>query len=161
MIALRPIVPRDRDAFQAFVRGLSAGARLNRFLMPVRELSPASLMALTMPDQARHVALVATEDARIVGEGRYVALGSGGRAEFAVVVADDWQRHGIGARLLGTLMLEARRAGLHALEGEVLRTNTAMLAFVRRLGFCLKDCPGDARLAIAERELVDWARLAA
>src|SRR5262245_12786130 len=112
MTALRPLVPEDREAFQAFVRDLSAGARLNRFLMPVRELGPASLDALTTPDQAHHIALVAVEGERIVGEGRYVALGDSGRAEFAIAVADDHQRQGIGTRLIMELLRAARRAGL-------------------------------------------------
>jgi acetyltransferase len=153
MTALRPLLPEDREAFQAFVRGLSAHARLNRFLAPIRELSPAALDALTRADQARHVALVATEDGRIVGEARYVALGASGHAEFAVAVADGSQRSGIGARLLGALVHLARQAGLQVLEGEVLRTNDAMLRLLRRAGFHLSTCVGDARLARAEREL--------
>ena len=160
MTALRPLLPEDREAFQAFVRGLSAHARLNRFLAPIRELSPAALDALTRADQARHVALVATEDGRIVGEARYVALGASGHAEFAVAVADGSQRSGIGARLLGALVHLARQAGLQVLEGEVLRTNAAMLAFVRRFGFSVRSCPGEAYLVIAERQL-DRVRRAA
>lgn len=147
-------MPQDRDAFQDFVRGLSADARANRFLAPVKELSPATLEAMTQPDQSRHVALVATEGGRIIGEGRYVAVAGNGRAEFAIAVADDWQRKGIGARLLASLMVAARLAGLQALEGEVLRTNTAMLNFAKRVGFALKGCSGDARLLVAERILV-------
>jgi acetyltransferase len=150
----RPLVPEDRDAFQDFVRNLSPDARANRFLAPVKELSPATLEAMTQPDQTRHVALVATEGGRIIGEGRYVAVAGNGRAEFAIAVADDWQRKGIGARLLASLMVAARFAGLQALEGEVLRTNTAMLEFARRVGFALKGCNGDARLLVAERILV-------
>jgi acetyltransferase len=151
--ALRPLLPQDREAFQEFVRGLSAHARLNRFLAPIRELSPAALDALTRADQARHVALVATEDGRIVGEARYVALGASGHAEFAVAVADESQRHGVGARLLGALIRMARQAGLQVLEGEVLRTNTAMLRFLQRAGFRMSVCDGDARLAYVERVL--------
>lgn len=153
MTALRPIVPSDRDAFQAFVSRLSTEARIHRFLIPVRELSPSALETLTRPDQARHVALVATEDGAIVGEGRYVALADTGRAEFAIAVADDWQRQGIGARLLGALMAAARSAGLQSLEGEVLRTNAAMLGLMRRYGFRSSICPGDARIACVERPL--------
>jgi acetyltransferase len=154
VITFRPIVAQDREAFQAFVRGLSLESRLNRFLFPVRELAPATLEALTQPDQARHVGLIALDGAEIVGEGRYVALGDSGRGEFAIAVTDEWQRQGIGARILGALMAAARRAGLAALEGEVLRSNAAMLKFMRRAGFRLSNCPGDARLTLVERELI-------
>jgi acetyltransferase len=154
MTGLRPIVPGDRAAFQSFVRGLSHDTRTNRFLTPVQELSPAMLDAMTQADQGRHVALVATEGDRIIGEGRYVSLAANGRAEFALAVADDWQRQGIGAKLLGALVAAARQAGLRALEGEVLRTNTAMLRFVQRAGFRLTNCAGDARLLMTERTLL-------
>jgi acetyltransferase len=153
MATLRPIVGEDGDAFQAFVRGLSVQSRLHRFLFPVKELGPGALAALTQPDQALHVGLVAVAGGEIVGEGRYVTLGESGRAEFAIAVADAWQRQGIGAHLLDALMASARRAGLHALEGEVLRTNTGMLEFMKRAGFRRRRSADDARLTIVEREL--------
>lgn len=155
MIALRPLCPQDAFAFQKFVRELSPESRLHRFLFPVRELAPRLLAALTRPEQPCHVALAALEGSTIIGEGRYVALGDSGRAEFAIAVADPWQRKGVGALLLEALSDAARRAGLATLQGEVLRTNAAMLAFTRRAGFRLKICPGDATLAIAERDLRD------
>src|SRR5689334_19186320 len=115
---IRPITGADADAFQAFVQGLSIDSRTNRFLFPVRELSPASLQALTQADQQRHVALVALAGEVIVGEGRYVVLGDTGKAEFALAVADGLQRTGIGGRLIHALLEMARRAGLSALEGD-------------------------------------------
>ena len=152
MIALRPLCAQDAAAFQQFVRGLSVESRLHRFLVPLRELAPALLARLTQPEPSRHVAVAAVDGDRIVGEGRFVVLGESGRAEFAIAVADEWQRHGIGARLLGFLTAAARQAGLAALEGEVLRTNTAMLRFARRAGFSAK-ASSDARLTVVERNL--------
>ena len=157
MIALPPIVAQDREAFHAFVRELSPESRTNRFLVPVRELAPATLAALTEPDQARHVGLVAVDGDRIVGEARFVALGDSGHGEFAIAVTDHWQRMGIGARLLAALSAAARRAGIAVLEGEILRTNRAMLDFVRHAGFRLRPCPGDAHLVVAEREAEQFA----
>jgi acetyltransferase len=153
MITLRPIGPRDARAFQAFIQGLSMQARLNRFLFPVKELGPSSLAALTQADQRGHVGLVALEGDRIVGEARYVELGDTEHAEFALAVADERQRRGVGTLLLGALMEAAERASVIALEGEILRSNTAMLEFMRRKGFRLKSCLGDARLLVAERLL--------
>jgi acetyltransferase len=153
MLAIRSIGPADRDAFQAFVQSMSQETRTNRFFSPVRELSPAILEALTEPDQKRHVGLVAIEGGQIVGEARYVQLGQSGRGEFAIAVTDEWQRQGIGARLLGALQSAARSAGLLFLGGEVLRTNVPMLRFSTHAGFQLKSCPEDARLAMVERSL--------
>jgi acetyltransferase len=150
---IRPITPGDGDAFQAFVQGMSVESRTNRFLFPVRELSPASLQALTHADQQRHVGLVALAGEHIVGEGRYVVLEDSGKAEFALAVADERQRKGIGTRLLQALIDTARRAQLVALEGDILRSNRAMLQFLRKQGFEMRNCVGDARVLLAEKLL--------
>jgi acetyltransferase len=153
MIAIRKLEARDRESFQAFIRELSGESRVNRFLAPVQELAPAVLGVLTQPDQARHVALVAVEGDRIIAEGRYVTLEDGRRGEFAIAVADERQRQGIGSRMLGVLMAAARRAGLAILEGDVLRSNAPMLGLMRRAGFRLKPAPGNAGIVVAECEL--------
>ena len=152
MIALRPLCAQDSAAFQQFVRGLSPESRLHRFFVPLRELAPGLLASLTQPDMSRHVAVAAVEGDTIIGEGRFVALGDSGRAEFAIAVTDEWQRRGIGARLLGFLTAAARQAGLAVLQGEVLRTNGGMLGLAARAGFSRKAC-ADARLTVVERNL--------
>jgi acetyltransferase len=161
VITLRPIGPADAPAFQAFVQGLSLASRTNRFLFPVREVAPDLLRVLTHADQQRHVALAAVDDhtGAIIGEGRFVALGGGGRAEFAVAVSDAWQRRGIGARLLAALVSRARGARLQFLEGEILHNTNGMLQFLRATGFRLRNCPGDASVVLAELELALAPRL--
>lgn len=150
MLSIRPISPQDRAAFAEFVHELSPESRANRFLHPVKEVAPAFLDALTRTQPGKHLCLIAEDEGRIVAEARVVAL-EDGRGEFALAVADDWQRQGLGAKLLRALMDAARRGGLTRIEGEILRTNKAMLSFMRRTGFHLSICEGDARLATAER----------
>ena len=155
-VVARPVLPQDAELEQSLVRGLSADARYQRFLGPVRELSPQLLEQMTRIDYERHVALVAEtfDDGapRVVAEARYV-LDAGGRdAEFAVVVADDWRRLGLAARLICMLCGHARESGLASLYGEVLATNRPMLELLRRLGFARRRHPGDARLVLASIE---------
>lgn len=151
-VTVRPVLPQDAELEQRLVRGLSAQSRYARFLSPIRELSPQWLERLTRIDYARHVALVAESfdghsRARAVGEARYVVDASGTAAEFALLTADDWRRTGLGAGMLGMLIGHARRAGLQALYGDVLRDNDAMLGLARRLGFRRGSHPDDARLS--------------
>lgn len=152
-VTLRPVLPQDDELQQRLVRSLSPAARTQRFFAPIRELPADWLRRMTQVDHRHHVALVAESfddapgpAATPVGEARYVIGEHDDAAEFALVVADAWQRHGIGRRLLASLRDHAHAAGLARLEGEVQAGNAAMLALARRLGFELRAHPGDARL---------------
>ena len=150
-VTLRPVLPQDGELQQQLVRSLSPASRTQRFFAPIRELPRDWLERMTLVDHDRHVALVAESfdadgGAIAVGEARYVVGADAASAEFALAVADDWQRLGIGARLLASLRDHARSVGLERLEGEVRCGNHAMLQLARRLGFALRAHPLDARL---------------
>jgi acetyltransferase len=51
------------------------------------------------------------------------------------MVSDQWQGRGIGARLMRSLMKNARDRGFRTINGEVLTVNTRMLALAKSLGF--------------------------
>jgi len=149
-VTLRPMLPQDVELEQGLVRRLSVQARYNRFFVPIRELSKNVLEQLAHVDHRHHVALVAETFvdgvAQAVGEAQYVVDETSRDCEFAVVVADEWQRHGIATRLVESLIEHARHAGLRHMFGDVLATNDAMLAMMRKLGFRRNTQPGDARL---------------
>lgn len=146
---LRPIRPEDAQIEQEFVRNLSAESRYYRFMDAVRELSPRMLEHFTRVDYDRHLALIAVAETgggeTQLGVARYVA-DDRRRCEFAIVVADNWQRKGLGELLMRALMDAARAAGMAVMEGEVLASNSKMLQFVARLGFSARFDERDARV---------------
>jgi acetyltransferase len=157
-LLVRPLAARDRELLQDFVRGLSPTARYQRFQGGIRELSPAVLTQLMDVDYHERMALVAvvSEDGRrrIIGEARYApALDGAGAAEFALAVADAWQRHGIGQLLFGRLLRYAARNGVARMQGDVLHGNAAMLGLARRFGFSARLHPDGAWLTRVERRL--------
>ncbi|MFT0533234.1 GNAT family N-acetyltransferase [Castellaniella hirudinis] len=142
---LRPIRPEDATLLQEFIRGLSDESRYMRFVSMLRELTPRMLARYTRIDYDREVALVATMQVpnpenrgllreRIVGFAHYLRNADGQGAEYALVIADDWQRRGLGARLMTSLLQVARRQGLTYIEGIVLSSNRAMLGLMTSLG---------------------------
>lgn len=142
---LRPIRPEDAILLQEFIRDLSDESRYMRFVSMLRELTPRMLARYTRIDYDREVALVATIQIpnpenrgllreRIVGFAHYLRNADGQGAEYALVIADDWQRRGLGARLMSSLIQVARRQGLGYIEGLVLSTNRAMLGLMTSLG---------------------------
>lgn len=148
---IRPIAPEDAQREQLFVRGLSPESRYFRFMNTIRELSPEMLDSFTHPDPAREIALVAITrdllDPRQIGVARCVrADAQADSAEFAIVVADEWQGKGLGSLLMRELIAAARARGLRRLEGWVLATNHAMLELMRALGFEAGGAPDDARM---------------
>jgi GNAT superfamily N-acetyltransferase len=101
----------------------------------VRELSDAALKRAVNPVLGHEFALVAESECAIVAAARYIVDADGGSCEFAVTVADEWQRVGLASRMLESLLRAATGAGLKSMYGYVLAANRPMLELARRLGF--------------------------
>ena len=152
-LVIRPIRPEDARIERAFILGLSERAKYFRFMHNLRELPPQMLARFTQIDYDREMALIAVvhpqgEETEI-GVARYVTNPDGLSCEFAIVVADPWQRRGIGRRLMTQLMETARSYDLERIEGDVLANNTDMLKLARKLGFAISvdlDDPGVRRI---------------
>ena len=156
-VVIRPIRPEDADMTQEFVRGLSEETKYFRYMDSVRELSPSMLVRLTQIDYSREMALLAITEV----EGKVVELGvarfainpDGESCEFAVVINDQWQKQGIGHKLMNVLMDVARAKGLRSMEGEVLKTNRRMLKLAESLGFRVEAHPEDDAIRKVSRDL--------
>jgi acetyltransferase len=137
-VTIRPIARSDLGLEQQFVDGLSRLTAYRR-LLSARRLSHEELRRFTDIDPDREYALIATvRDSggiRQIGVARYVKGPDSEAAEFAIVLADDWQGRGLGSRLLSSLVAGAKRRGVQRLVGTTLSENVAMLSLARRLGF--------------------------
>lgn len=135
---LRPIVPEDKAALAAGWAHLSPESQRRRFLAPHPTLSGRELRYFTEIDGRNHVAWVATpadDPSAILGVGRWVRLRDRPTAaEFAIVVGDDAQGHGIGSALLERLIEEAIARGITAFTAEVLADNEPVRRLLARLG---------------------------
>jgi len=142
-VTLRPIRPEDAEMERAFVRKLSPESRYFRFMDTLRELTPAMLVRFTQIDYDRELAFVATlpdgAGEAEIGVCRYITNPDGESCEFALVIADDWQRKGLGRRLMGQLIDVARARGLRSMIGHVLAENRGMLQLCQGLGFVITD----------------------
>jgi len=151
---VRPVGTGDSECVQAFVRGLSARTRYYRYCSALREL-PASLLDRTVQVDGIHSAAflaMGEGSGRIpVGMGEYHAERDDGWCEIALVVADAWQREGLGTALLSALESRASVAGIDSVEGFVLRDNAAMLQFARNRGFAVGPSERSAVSRVAAR----------
>ena len=156
-LTIRPIHAADRRLELDFLVGLSAQTRYQR-LLSGRQLLPGELKRLTDIDYAHEMALVAlaTVDGRLrqIGVARYVRdAGDERGADFAIVVADDRQRRGLGELLLRSLLRAARADGVAVLGGITLSNNVAMLALAKKLGCSARREPGNASVTDLRLEI--------
>ncbi len=155
-VTLRPMRPQDAALEQAFVKALSAKSRYLRFMGSMRELTPQMLKRFTQIDHDREMAYVATirEDGNEIQIGvcRYVAVPGSANCEFALAIADSWQRRGLGLHMMLLLMRYARTSGMHTMFGEILASNDGMLGLCAALGFQIEtsaDNPQSRRAIVA------------
>ena len=140
-IIIRPIRPEDAELEQDFHSRLSANTKYFRFMQALQELTPEMIVRFTQIDYDREMAFIAItlnpnpSQTNELGVGRYVMSPDGKSVEFALVVADDSQGLGIGTKILKELIKSAKEKGMSIFAGEILTTNTPMLALVHKLGF--------------------------
>jgi RimJ/RimL family protein N-acetyltransferase len=134
-VEIRPIQPDDGERLHDHHERLSPQSRYRRFLATKPHLSAADARYLVQIDGCDHFALVATAqvdgaDGAFVGVARFIRLtDQPDTAEFAIVVADEYQRHGLARELLGRLAAAARHRGVTRFRAAMLADNVA----VRRL----------------------------
>ena len=116
------------------------------------------LSRICFADGKREIVLVALHTEAKSGEQIIVAVGRINLAddekegEIAVLVADDYQGHGIATQLLTKLLELARARGIKRLNAEMLRDNITMQTIFKRFGFRLRML-SDFRSVAAALEL--------
>lgn len=156
-VTFRVMRPEDAPLEKAFVERLSAESRRLRFFVNIKQLSPKMTNEFTHPHYPESYALMATikdsDREQQIGVARYMPTDDQGAAEFAVVVADEWQGQGIAATLLRGLTTAAAVAGITRLEGMVLHSNTAMRQLAKSQGFTTTRCESDGTMLCITRSL--------
>jgi acetyltransferase len=153
-LLIRPMRSDDVGPEVAFLQSLSPQTRYERTFSHRGLLAPGELKKLVRFDVREEIALVAVV-ARdgghaFVAVARLKKVPGTDQCEFAIVVGDDWQRRGIGLRLLHKLLDVSRRAGIAHVIGYTFATNEGMKALARKAGFALRADPADASITLLE-----------
>jgi GNAT superfamily N-acetyltransferase len=151
---IRPYESADGELVEAMSARLSKQSLYERFFAGTPTLPPRYLAALARTDHYdREVLLAVTGTARtgtavtggavtgtasggdeVVGIAEYVrAKDEPGRADLAVLVADDWHRRGIGRGLVTVLAGLAAGRGIVCFGADALTNNRAALAAIAGL----------------------------
>jgi acetyltransferase len=153
-VFIRPALREDHGLVARFLSSLGADSHYQRHFQHGEAPDIDLLQRLDRVDYRQRMALVAVSVAGsrevVVAHAEYVAEGEA--AELAMVVADGWQRRGLGSHLLRRLMHCAALAGLKEIHGQVLATNEPMIRLARRSGFQVLR-GDDARLVVIRKAL--------
>jgi acetyltransferase len=159
-VVIRPIRPEDEPMMARFHETLSDRSVYFRYFRAMsleHRASHARLARLCFVDYAREMALVAVRQdpaagrPEILGVGRLCREPGLDQAEFAVIVSDRWQKHGLGTRLLTRLVEIGRQEGLARISGAILTDNVEMQHVCERVGFTVRrsldgECHADILL---------------
>jgi acetyltransferase len=169
-ILIRPLRADDAPSERAFIDGLSPASLYQRLLGVVKEVTDEQIAELVRQDWPGRLGLAVfgvgapadraegeppaaaagaaspPAEGDLLGVARFDASDRPGAAEFAIVVTDRWQRHGIGYALFQRLVRAARAAGYRELVGTTYAVNRDMIELARSYGFAVGPEEGEPSL---------------
>jgi acetyltransferase len=143
-LTLRPIRPEDEPLMVKFHSKLSEETvYLRYFGLPrlQQRVAHERLKRICFNDYDREIALVAirqeptTRDDEIIGVGRLTKVHGLNQAEFAIVIADQFQGLGLGSKFLSRLVEIGRQEGNEYIFGNILPENYVMQRVAKKVGF--------------------------
>ena len=148
-IAFRIVRPDDASALQRLHARCSERTIYLRFFGSLEKLSDQQAKYFASTDGVDHLGLVALDPQdqnEIIAVARYARQPGSERAEYAALVEDRWQGHGVGAELTRQLIEKARDNGVSSLYALVKGKNKSMLSVLRHL-----DLPEQERVEEGEK----------
>ncbi len=158
-IAIRPIRPEDEPAMARFHAGLSDAtvrARYGKDRPLAERTAHERLARICFVDYDREFALIAEGPAQdggteIAGVARVSRVHASDDRTLTMVVADAWQRRGVGEQLVRSAIEVARGERVAHLMAELASDNVGMRELLSDAGFTFEERDGVlvARLAVA------------
>jgi len=137
-VILRPLKAEDEPLIKEMMSTLSEETLRVRFFV-VMEINHRMLMQFCNIDYDREIAIVAElkegDKKRIIGGVRLIVEPDSKRGQFAMLVSDEFQRQGLGQKLLDIIIGIAQDKGLHEIYGIVLTENIKMIELIKKMGF--------------------------
>ncbi|MCP4361224.1 MAG: bifunctional acetate--CoA ligase family protein/GNAT family N-acetyltransferase [Chloroflexi bacterium] len=146
-VLIRPVRPEDEPKvveFHTTISEKSVYLRYFRAFQYDKRVEHERLIRICHVDYDREIVLLAekedeeTGETRIVGMGRLMRSSNPAVAEFAMLISDAYQGHGLGTDLLRRLLAYGREEGVAHVEAYILAENRGMLHISDKLGFSFK-----------------------
>jgi len=135
----RPIKPEDEPLWLEMLSSCSKESIYSRFRHDFHFDSHEVATQFCYIDYDREIGIVAEIDfegrKRLIGVGRLIADPDLEMAEYAVLVADQWQHRELGFALTEYCVEIAKNAGVKRVVAETTRDNKPMVTVFKKLGF--------------------------
>ena len=148
-ITFRVVQHDDARALQRVHARCSERTIYLRFFGSLEKLSDQQAKYFASTDGVDHLGLVALDPQdqnEIIAVARYARQPGDERAEYAALVEDRWQGHGVGAELTRQLIEKTRDNGVRSFYAIVKGKNKSMLSVLRHL-----DLPEQERVEEGEK----------
>jgi len=132
-LVVRPVRPEDAPGLTDFFVSLSEKSRLGKLVRRFEDFDERFIARLTQIDYDRDMVLVAvTESGEVIGLARYFGDPDLIEAEVSITIADAWQGHGVGAKLLHLILKAAGKRGFKKAWGICRPQNQDMISLIER-----------------------------
>ncbi|MEW2357438.1 GNAT family N-acetyltransferase [Spirillospora sp. NPDC029432] len=132
-VRFRPYGIGDGDRLRRMSGRLSRKSLYTRFFAGTPRIPDTYAAQLAALDHWDREAMVALLDGEMIGLAHYVRdRARPCRADLAVLVADPWQRHGLGRRLVAYLAALAQRRGITGFDADVILENREAMLAIRQ-----------------------------
>lgn len=154
-VLLRPIRPEDEPMGREMFAGVSEETLRVRFFT-TQKITHHLLIRFCNIDYDREIGIVAEvsegDKKRLIGGARFIREPDSRTAQFALLVKDDYQGMGLGAKFIDILIGIAHDKELDELYGVVLTENYKMIELAKKLGFDVTREPdGISRVTLSLR----------
>ena len=153
-VLLRAIKPEDEALFYELFRSFSEDTMRFRFFQIIKDVTHETLTRYCNIDYDREISIVAEtqqDKRRIIGAARIILEPGRNCGEFAVVVGDQWQGHGLGSKLIDYIIEIGREMNMETIYGFVISDNVKMFNMCTHKGFIME--PAEEGIAKATLKL--------
>ncbi len=137
-VTIRPIKPDDEPQIREMFYSFSEQTVYLRYHGQLKSMPHNRLQVFCNVDYDTEMALVGVvgseNNEEVVGVGRYLTDPGKRTAEMAFVVADEWQRKGLGTVFFRRLLEIGHKDGIQTFTADVLAENSGMLKIFHRSG---------------------------
>ena len=139
-VSIRAADACDVENLAIYFSGLSTAARNKRFMgarSDVALLAAECLAKISHPDHFTLLAELRQEEGQstIIGEARYAYDAAARYGDFAISVADVFQRKGVGLQMMNAMERHASNLGHEMIAAETARANAEMRGLAKKAGF--------------------------